>query len=113
MLTQFLFGIDLRGKFNAIHREYSPNPRKFYSFCTSVTDTVTTSGIIASGKSIRRFIAFLDDFVKRSRLGSARYGHSTASEAVETAITCALLLLAAASAPSFTIMQRSFFFGRM
>ncbi|TFK72811.1 G-alpha-domain-containing protein [Pluteus cervinus] len=38
----------LRGKFSAIHREYSPNPRKFYSFCTSVTDTATTSGIIAS-----------------------------------------------------------------
>ena len=41
---------DLRGKFSAIHREYSPNPRKFYSFCTSVTDTSTTAGIIASGK---------------------------------------------------------------
>lgn len=41
--------LDLRGKFSAIHREYSPNPRKFYAFCTSVTDTATTSGIIASG----------------------------------------------------------------
>ncbi|KAF5383149.1 hypothetical protein D9615_005013 [Tricholomella constricta] len=38
----------LRGKFSAIHREYSPNPRKFYAFCTSVTDTATTAGIIAS-----------------------------------------------------------------
>lgn len=38
----------LRGKFSAIHREYSPNPRKFYAFCTSVTDTTTTAGIIAS-----------------------------------------------------------------
>nr|GAT48866.1 guanine nucleotide-binding protein alpha-4 subunit [Mycena chlorophos] len=38
----------LRGKFSAIHREYSPNPRKFYAFCTSVTDTTTTGGIIAS-----------------------------------------------------------------
>ncbi|KAK0205661.1 G-protein alpha subunit-domain-containing protein [Armillaria fumosa] len=38
----------LRSKFNAIHREYSPNPRKFYAFCTSVTDTATTAGIIAS-----------------------------------------------------------------
>ncbi|KAF9067094.1 guanine nucleotide binding protein, alpha subunit [Rhodocollybia butyracea] len=37
-----------RGKFAAIHREYSPNPRKFYAFCTSVTDTATTAGIIAS-----------------------------------------------------------------
>ncbi|KAF6757650.1 guanine nucleotide binding protein, alpha subunit [Ephemerocybe angulata] len=38
----------LRGKFAAIHREYSPNPRKFYVFCTSVTDAATTAGIIAS-----------------------------------------------------------------
>ncbi|KDQ22516.1 hypothetical protein PLEOSDRAFT_1008980, partial [Pleurotus ostreatus PC15] len=38
----------LRSKFSAIHREYSPNPRKFYAFCTSVTDTATTAGIIAS-----------------------------------------------------------------
>ncbi|KAG6909932.1 hypothetical protein DXG01_014454, partial [Tephrocybe rancida] len=27
----------LRGKFSAIHREYSPAPRKFYAFLTSVT----------------------------------------------------------------------------
>ncbi|KAJ7154624.1 guanine nucleotide binding protein, alpha subunit [Mycena filopes] len=39
---------DLRSKFSAIHREYSPNPRKFYAFLTSVTDTQTTAGIIAS-----------------------------------------------------------------
>ncbi|EGO29187.1 hypothetical protein SERLADRAFT_445016 [Serpula lacrymans var. lacrymans S7.9] len=37
-----------RSKFSAIHREYSPNPRKFYGFCTSVTDTTTTAGILAS-----------------------------------------------------------------
>jgi guanine nucleotide-binding protein subunit alpha len=37
-----------RSKFNAIQREYSPSPRKFYGFCTSVTDTTTTSGILAS-----------------------------------------------------------------
>ncbi|KII91302.1 hypothetical protein PLICRDRAFT_173177 [Plicaturopsis crispa FD-325 SS-3] len=37
-----------RSKFSAIHREYSPNPRKFYGFCTSVTDTATTAGILAS-----------------------------------------------------------------
>ncbi|TFK49298.1 G-alpha-domain-containing protein [Heliocybe sulcata] len=37
-----------RSKFNAIQREYSPNPRKFYGFCTSVTDTNTTAGILAS-----------------------------------------------------------------
>ncbi|KAE9391741.1 G-alpha-domain-containing protein [Gymnopus androsaceus JB14] len=38
----------LRSKFSAIHREYSENPRKFYAFCTSVTDTATTAGIIAA-----------------------------------------------------------------
>ncbi|EDR02573.1 guanine nucleotide-binding protein alpha-4 subunit [Laccaria bicolor S238N-H82] len=38
----------LRNKFSAIHRQYSPNPRKFYAFFTSVTDTATTAGIIAS-----------------------------------------------------------------
>ncbi|TFY55058.1 hypothetical protein EVJ58_g8488 [Rhodofomes roseus] len=38
-----------KSKFNAIHREYSPIPRKYYGFCTSVTDTTTTGGIIASG----------------------------------------------------------------
>lgn len=42
--------IDLRSKFSAIHREYSPVPRKFYAFCTSVTDTTTTTGIIAAGE---------------------------------------------------------------
>ena len=59
---------DFRSKFNAIHREHSPIPRKFYGFCTSVTvscfvnqrvfpsthellqDTTTTMGILASGK---------------------------------------------------------------
>jgi len=40
----------MKSKFGAIHRDFSPNPRKFYAFCTSVTDTTTTSGIIASGK---------------------------------------------------------------
>lgn len=28
---------DFRSKFSAIHREYSPLPRKFYGFCTTVT----------------------------------------------------------------------------
>ncbi|KAF8632165.1 hypothetical protein AX17_004906 [Amanita inopinata Kibby_2008] len=48
----------LKSKFSAIHREYSPNPRKFYAFCTSVTDTTTTSGIIASVRDmvIRRHL---------------------------------------------------------
>lgn len=42
--------IDMRSKFGAIQREHSPIPRKFYAFCTSVTDTATTAGIIASGE---------------------------------------------------------------
>lgn len=29
--------IDFRSKFSAIQRAYSPTPRKFYGFCTSVT----------------------------------------------------------------------------
>lgn len=37
-----------RTKFSAIHREYSPLPRKFYGWCTSVTDTTSTAGILAS-----------------------------------------------------------------
>ncbi|KAF7971341.1 hypothetical protein HWV62_21350 [Athelia sp. TMB] len=37
-----------RSKFSAIHREYSPTPRKFYGWCTSVTDTTSTAGILAS-----------------------------------------------------------------
>ncbi|KAA1478154.1 G-alpha-domain-containing protein [Dentipellis sp. KUC8613] len=41
-----------RGKFSAIQRTYSPAPRKFYGFCTSVTDTVTTSGILVSVRDI-------------------------------------------------------------
>lgn len=28
---------DFRSKFGAIHREFSPSPRKFYGWCTSVT----------------------------------------------------------------------------
>ncbi|KAL4073674.1 guanine nucleotide binding protein, alpha subunit, partial [Scleroderma citrinum] len=52
-----------RSKFSAIHREYSPLPRKFYGFCTSVTDTTTTAGILASGEDmvVRRHL-------KQSRL---------------------------------------------
>jgi len=41
-----------RSKFAAIQREYSPRPRRFYCYCTSVTDTTTTSGILASVKDI-------------------------------------------------------------
>ncbi|KAH7910678.1 guanine nucleotide binding protein, alpha subunit [Hygrophoropsis aurantiaca] len=52
-----------RSKFSAIHREYSPLPRKFYGFCTSVTDTSTTAGILASVRDmvVRRHL-------KQSRL---------------------------------------------
>ncbi|KAJ4468919.1 guanine nucleotide binding protein, alpha subunit [Lentinula aciculospora] len=32
-----------KSKFSAIHREYSPNPRKFYAFCTSVTVSLRKS----------------------------------------------------------------------
>ena len=42
--------IDFRSKFNAIQREHSPTPRKFYGFCTSVTEITTTAGILASGE---------------------------------------------------------------
>jgi len=31
---------DFRSKFGAIHREYSPSPRKFYGWCTSVTVSI-------------------------------------------------------------------------
>jgi len=41
-----------RSKFAAIQREYSPRSRRFYCYCTSVTDTTTTSGILASVKDI-------------------------------------------------------------
>ncbi|KIK37667.1 hypothetical protein CY34DRAFT_775261 [Suillus luteus UH-Slu-Lm8-n1] len=52
-----------RSKFSAIHREYSPLPRKFYGFCTTVTDTNTTAGILASVRDmvVRRHL-------KQSRL---------------------------------------------
>ncbi|KAF8500411.1 G-alpha-domain-containing protein [Russula emetica] len=41
-----------RGKFNAIQRTYSPVPRKFYGYCTSITETTTTAGILASVRDI-------------------------------------------------------------
>ncbi|KAI0341384.1 G-alpha-domain-containing protein [Trametopsis cervina] len=37
-----------RSRFSHIHREHSPQPRKFHGYFTSVTDTSTTSGILAS-----------------------------------------------------------------
>ncbi|KAI0263033.1 guanine nucleotide binding protein, alpha subunit [Gloeopeniophorella convolvens] len=41
-----------RGKFSAVQRTYSPVPRKFYGYCTSVTETTTTAGILASVRDI-------------------------------------------------------------
>jgi guanine nucleotide-binding protein subunit alpha len=41
-----------RGKFNAIQRTYSPTPRRFYGYCTSVTESTTTAGILASVRDI-------------------------------------------------------------
>ncbi|KAI0290994.1 G-protein alpha subunit-domain-containing protein [Russula brevipes] len=41
-----------RGKFSAIQRTYSPVPRKFYGYCTSVTESATTAGILASVRDI-------------------------------------------------------------
>ncbi|KAI5121426.1 hypothetical protein M0805_006188 [Coniferiporia weirii] len=52
-----------RAKFAAIQREYSPNPRKFYGFCTSVTEITTTSGILASVRDM-----VVREHLKRSKL---------------------------------------------
>ncbi|EJD43347.1 G-alpha-domain-containing protein [Auricularia subglabra TFB-10046 SS5] len=52
-----------RSKFHAIHREYSPQPRKFYCFTTSVTDVVQTSGILAAVRDI-----IIRQHLKESRL---------------------------------------------
>jgi len=52
-----------RGKFSAILREHSPNPRKFYGFCTSVTDTSTTAGILAIVRDI-----VIREHLKKTRL---------------------------------------------
>jgi guanine nucleotide-binding protein subunit alpha len=41
-----------RGKFSAIQRTYSPSPRRFYGYCTSVTESTTTAGILASVRDI-------------------------------------------------------------
>ncbi|KAL5498558.1 hypothetical protein ACEPAH_1912 [Sanghuangporus vaninii] len=52
-----------RAKFAAIEREYSPNPRKFYGFCTSVTEITTTAGILASVRDM-----VMREHLKRSKL---------------------------------------------
>jgi len=76
------FPSDLRGKFSAIHREYSPNPRKFYAFCTSVTDTATTAGIIASGELLSSFLFFCIISNDYFLFYSARYGYSATLETI-------------------------------
>ncbi|KAL4251985.1 P-loop containing nucleoside triphosphate hydrolase [Abortiporus biennis] len=52
-----------RSKFNAIQREQSPLARKFYGFCTSVTDPKTTMGILASVRDM-----VMREHLKASRL---------------------------------------------
>lgn len=37
LIADPLLTTDFRSKFSAIQRAYSPTPRKFYGFCTSVT----------------------------------------------------------------------------
>ncbi|KAI9452267.1 G-alpha-domain-containing protein [Russula earlei] len=41
-----------RGKFSAIQSTYSPAPRKFYGYCTSITEKTATAGILASVRDI-------------------------------------------------------------
>lgn len=80
---------DMRSKFSAIQREHSPNPRKFYAFCTSVTDTATTAGIIASGKLWRLFILVCDLLTTwgSSLSFSEGYGDTTIFETVKVSMT--------------------------
>ena len=105
-LTGFFlsFRLDLRSKFSAIHREYSPNPRKFYAFCTSVTVSILflASHLLAdkstglyddSRDPHQRFVFFVFMFCPLSRsllicLCSKRHGRSTESETVEASVTC-------------------------
>ncbi|KAH0834717.1 G-protein alpha subunit-domain-containing protein [Lanmaoa asiatica] len=67
-----------RSKFSAIHREYSPLPRKFYGFCTSVTDTTTTAGILASGEQF----SHTWELSAHSFDHSARHGRAKAPQTV-------------------------------
>lgn len=52
-----------KSKFQAIEREYSPEPRRFYGYCTSVTDRETTRGIL---HSVRDMI--VREHLRKSRL---------------------------------------------
>ena len=82
--TLSIIVLDLRGKFSAIHREYSPNPRKFYAFCTSVTDTATTAGIIASGTFLISFPLPLPGIIVL--LFSARHGYPSTSQTIQSVV---------------------------
>lgn len=46
-----LMALVFRGKFSAIHREYTPRPstRTFYVHLTTVTDPKVTSVLLATG----------------------------------------------------------------
>jgi hypothetical protein len=48
-----LMTLVFRGKFSAIHREYTPRPsnRTFYAHLTTVTDPKVTSVLLATGAS--------------------------------------------------------------
>ena len=48
-----LMALVFRGKFSAIHREYTPRPttRTFYVHLTTVTDPKVTSVLLATGPS--------------------------------------------------------------
>ena len=53
----FLLQTDFRAKFNAIHREHSPTPRKFYGFCTSVT--VSLVGLLPNVPCLKTALGYL------------------------------------------------------
>ncbi|KAF8520924.1 G-alpha-domain-containing protein [Hysterangium stoloniferum] len=52
-----------KSKFQAIQREYSPNPRRFYGYATSVTDRETTKGILTSVRDM-----IVREHLRKSRL---------------------------------------------
>ncbi|KIJ27354.1 hypothetical protein M422DRAFT_271497 [Sphaerobolus stellatus SS14] len=52
-----------KSKFQAIQREYSPSPRRFYGYATSVTDQKTTKGILTSVRDM-----IVREHLRKSRL---------------------------------------------
>ncbi|KAF8496980.1 guanine nucleotide binding protein, alpha subunit [Gautieria morchelliformis] len=52
-----------KSKFQAIQREYSPQPRRFYGYATSVTDRETTKGILSSVRDM-----IIREHLRKSRL---------------------------------------------